>query len=357
MKILLTLDFPPEKGGIQHYLYQRVAHCYCAGDCVINAGCGSTPALDKELPCPVFSVTKASRGIFKKLALIPLFFLFVKHWFPRRSTVVVECGNVYPALLPWVIGFVYHVPYRIYTHGTELFACKRKNITGYLLRRALCRAESVYANSAFTGALARSLGVTAPVTVEPPRLDASRLLKAAARPPGPIQSALPQLLCVGRLVAHKGHHILLRALALLDKSEQVHSVIVGSGPQEAELRVLRKSLGLEKVELTGEIDDQSLHDCFSRATLFVLPSLENDRGVEGFGIVLLEAMAYHIPIIASACGGIREVLDNGSCGMLVPPGDPFALAQAITVMIHDKPLQERLTRAAYARLETYYVWK
>ena len=356
MKLLLTLDFPPEKGGIQNYLYERVAHCYEECDSVLVSGCGNAPELNSALPCPVFPGTKQAWGIFKKLALIPLFLLFVKHWFPRRAVMAVECGNVYAALIPWVTGFFYRVPYRIYTHGTELSACRGKNIAGYVLRRALCRAESVHANSAYTGGLVRALGVTAPLTLSPPRLDASRLPTAVERPEP--RHAVPQLLCVGRLVAHKGHHILLQALAMLAREEQAHCVIVGSGPQKAELTRLSQNLKLEKtVEFTGEIDDAGLRACYARATLFILPSLETSRGVEGFGIVLLEAMAYHIPIIASNTGGIPEVLDRGSCGILVAPGDAGALAAAIVNLVHDRQLQQRLTEAAFARLKAYYVWR
>jgi glycosyltransferase involved in cell wall biosynthesis len=73
--------------------------------------------------------------------------------------------------------------------------------------------------------------------------------------------------------------------------------------------------------------------------------------------VLLEAMAYHIPVIASACGGIPEVLDNGNAGILVEPGNSNALAGAIETLAQDQDHAEQLAARAYSRLLEHYVWR
>lgn len=124
----------------------------------------------------------------------------------------------------------------------------------------------------------------------------------------------------------KGLAVLIEAVALLKKSSDDRSFglwIVGDGPAKPELQNLCERLGLlDDVVFAGERSDvrQVLHT-FS---LLVQPSLS-----EGFGIAIAESMAAGLPVVASAVGGIPEVVVHGQTGWLVPPGDPTALAQAI----------------------------
>jgi len=124
----------------------------------------------------------------------------------------------------------------------------------------------------------------------------------------------------------KGLAVLLEAMALLKKSSDDRAFllwIVGDGPAKHALQNLSERLGLSQdVVFAGERRDveQILHTL----SLFVQPSLS-----EGFGIAIAEAMAAGLPVVASAVGGIPEVVLHGQTGWLVPPGDPWALAQAI----------------------------
>ena len=124
----------------------------------------------------------------------------------------------------------------------------------------------------------------------------------------------------------KGLSVLIEAMELLKKPSDDRSFclwIVGDGPAKPALQDLCERLGLlNDVVFAGERSDvkQVLHSL----SLFVQPSLS-----EGFGIAIAEAMAAGLPVVASAVGGIPEVVVHGQTGWLVPPGDPRALAQAI----------------------------
>jgi glycosyltransferase involved in cell wall biosynthesis len=111
------------------------------------------------------------------------------------------------------------------------------------------------------------------------------------------------------------------------------------------------------VSIKRNLSDELLQKEFCSADIFVLPSLKTSQGIEGFGIVLLEAMAYHLPIVASGSGGIPEVLDNGSCGILVKPGDIDELVSSIKYVSNNPSRAESLAKNAYERLVNYYVWK
>src|SRR5581483_5428280 len=123
------------------------------------------------------------------------------------------------------------------------------------------------------------------------------------------------------------------------------------GPDEigerAELVRLAQDLGLgERVEFVGPVYDyQDLLAYYRAADLFVLPSLQ-----EGFPRVIYEAMTQGLPVIATAVGGIPEVVVEGESGLLVPPGSESALAQAIDRLLSDGELRRRVIRGGYAKV-------
>ena len=149
---------------------------------------------------------------------------------------------------------------------------------------------------------------------------------------------------VAQLIERKGHRVLLDALpALLDEQPRLHVLFFGQGPLAAALQQHVESAGLsERVHLLGFRDDLSeLMPCLS---LLVHPAL-----MEGLGVSLLQAAAAGVPIIASRVGGIPEAVMDGVTGLLVPPGDPAALEQAMRRLLCEPLLRERLGRAGAER--------
>jgi glycosyltransferase involved in cell wall biosynthesis len=140
----------------------------------------------------------------------------------------------------------------------------------------------------------------------------------------------PLLLSIGRLVWEKGHQDLLRAVALLRARgrDDMRIVIVGTGPEEKRLRGVMRDLGLEDVtELRGFVEHDELPRLYAQASALVLGSLAVPFWEEQFGLVLAEAMAAHVPVVAAASGAIPEVV--GGSGMLFTPGDWVGLAAAL----------------------------
>lgn len=133
----------------------------------------------------------------------------------------------------------------------------------------------------------------------------------------------PKLLSVGSLTAQKNHALLVRALAALPDST-AELVIAGEGPLRPQLLALAQELGVAgRVHLPGFVSDPGA--LYRTADLFVLSS-----DYEGFGLVIVEALAYALPVIATDCpSGPAEILDDGRYGTLVPVGDVQALTAAI----------------------------
>jgi glycosyltransferase involved in cell wall biosynthesis len=157
----------------------------------------------------------------------------------------------------------------------------------------------------------------------------------------------PQLLCVGRLVAEKGHGVLLRALALLaHEGRDLEAVLVGGGPMQGRLEQLASELGVgDRVIFRGALAQEQLRDCYSGATLACSASF-----AEGVPVVLMEAMASTRPVVATAIAGVRELVRDGDTGLLVTPGNARELGRAIARVLDDPELRARLASAGRAHV-------
>jgi rhamnosyl/mannosyltransferase len=164
------------------------------------------------------------------------------------------------------------------------------------------------------------------------------------------------LLFVGRLRYYKGLDDLLRAMALIRDTANIPPavlLIAGRGPMEAAWSALAQELGVAgQVHFLGDVPDETLPALYHAADLFVLPA--NARA-EAFGAVLLEAMAAGLPAISTEVGsGTSYVNIQGETGLIVPPRDPEALAQAIASLLADDALRRRLGAQAHARVRAEF---
>jgi len=147
---------------------------------------------------------------------------------------------------------------------------------------------------------------------------------------------------MGRLSSVKGQKFLIEAMKeIASKSKDTKCLIIGSGREEEALKDLARSLGLEKrVIFTGAayIDIPLYLACMD---IFVLPSIE-----EGLGLALLEAMSLGRPCVASATGGIVNIVNDGINGILAPVGDSSAIANAVLRILNDKELAKNMSENA-----------
>jgi glycosyltransferase involved in cell wall biosynthesis len=148
----------------------------------------------------------------------------------------------------------------------------------------------------------------------------------------------PVVGAIGRLDPQKGFDVLVRALALVPG---LHGVVVGSGPADTELRALADATGVsDRFLLAG-------HRESARSALAAFDVLVAPSRFEGLPLVVLEAMAAKVPIVATTVGGIPEALTDGETALLVPPDDPPALAAAMRRLIEDDGLRALLAARAH----------
>jgi glycosyltransferase involved in cell wall biosynthesis len=162
-----------------------------------------------------------------------------------------------------------------------------------------------------------------------------------------------ELLCVAAVTPVKGHDVLLDALASV-ADLRLRCTCVGSLDRDRAFAggVRRRAQRLgDRVRFAGPCTGAALDRAYAGADLLVLPSR-----AESYGMVVSEALARGIPVIASDVGGVREALDHGP-GLLVAPGDPVALGAALRAWLGDPGLRERLRRAARERRPSLHGWE
>lgn len=172
----------------------------------------------------------------------------------------------------------------------------------------------------------------------------------AALAAAPDERSAATILTVCHLYPRKRVALLVRAMRPVVRARpDVELRIVGIGPEAERVRGLVERLGLNQhVKMLGHVPFAQLCAEYQRAALFCLPSVQ-----EGFGIVLLEAMAAGLPIVASRAAAVPEVAPDGECSILTPPDDEAALAAALLRALDDAALRRRLGEAGRERVRRY----
>jgi len=174
---------------------------------------------------------------------------------------------------------------------------------------------------------------------------------APAHEPSGLVRKRPVLVCVARLSPEKGHAGLIQAFAqLVTEGLDAELELLGEGPDRARIEQQIRVLGLsERVRLHGQVPEEQALTAMSRATVVVVSSF-----MEGLPVVLMEALALGIPVVAPCVAGIPELVEHGVSGLTFPPGDWDRLAQVLRQLLADPELRERLAREGKRRVEAEF---
>jgi glycosyltransferase involved in cell wall biosynthesis len=233
-----------------------------------------------------------------------------------------------------------------------LKAPQRTPLHAFITRYALAHADHVTATGLrLASATLRYAPREKPVTVVPYGIDLARF-----RPPprNGVRANDAVIGSVGRLSPEKGLDVLLRAAArLINGGTRLRVVLAGDGPERKRLAQLAERLGIsERVDVRGEVPHEQVPAVLAELDIFVMPSR-----AEGFGVAALEAQAMELPVVASLVDGLPDVVEDDRTGLLVPAGDPEALADAIARLAGDSALRADMGRAGRAFVERRYRWE
>jgi hypothetical protein len=161
MKLLITLDFPPEIGGIQRYVFDIVRFTFSSDDRVlVGCSCSRTHRTTySDVKAQIQWVSTPLSVINKKISCIPLLLRFIKLIGNDSELYEITCANVYAALVPWIASFFMHLRYSVYTHGTEIIFLQRRTMRAWLLKKVLKDASCLFSNSRYTASLLQQAGI------------------------------------------------------------------------------------------------------------------------------------------------------------------------------------------------------
>jgi colanic acid/amylovoran biosynthesis glycosyltransferase len=254
----------------------------------------------------------------------------------------------YPTTVALVIRWIFGIPFSFSAHAYDIY------LVPQLLPVKVRSAEFVVTCARVNAAYLEQLAGPAThdrIHVNYHGVDLTRFAPNRR----PVADGMPRIVTCGRLQIYKGHHVLLRACAAL--VQPVRCIVIGEGPQRANLEELARSLGIaDRVEFTGPLPQDQVARHYSEATLFVLASIV----VTSYGKrdvipnVLAEAMAMQVPVVATNISGIGELVSDGSSGRLVPPGDPDALARVLDELLGDESQRQRLALGGYQKVRAEF---
>jgi len=246
------------------------------------------------------------------------------------------------------------IPMVVNFHGAELLLARKFPWVAPVLRFLVGRSDAVVANSGFTAGRVRALR-DARVEVVP----YGSPLPAFEGQAEPFAKTPRRILFVGRHIERKGIPFLIRAMEKLENPADWELRIVGTGDVTEELKAeAANSAQAERIVFTGKLSSGELAREYLGADLFVLPAIVDSKGdTEGLGVVLIEAVAAGLPLVASDVGGIPDVVTDGETGLLVPEKDPVALARAFERLASDPALRAKVVAGAKSRCAELFSWE
>ena len=354
--LLVTLDFPPQRGGVARY-YDNLCRHLSGGSIVVLA-----PRAHGFVDEAVFSVVRRSLVWRWWPQWLPLF------WHIFRAARKHQCkhiavGQVLPVgTVVWLLSFIWRLPYSVLTHGMDVTLPQRSWRKRWLMQQICRRARFVTSVSEFTRGMLVQGGVSAEkISLLPPGVTELLPSQRDFRQEFGLEKDCFVLLTVGRLVERKGHDLVLSALADIAGRgiHNWHYFIVGTGPEQTLLEKVVVSLGLRsRVTFLYQLSDADMAAAYRACDVFVMPARADQGGVdvEGFGIVFLEAALFGKPSIASDSGGMADAIVHQQTGYIIRDGDARELADVIETLIQ-RPEQRKLWgEQARSRVKRDFLW-
>ena len=218
--------------------------------------------------------------------------------------------------------------------------------------RAFLEADAVISVDLAHAEYVRGFGRPDPIHVIPNFVDTRRYHPAVPSTPFPdrIEALVAQrhvLFCPRRLVPKNGVSVAIRAMRLLeDLGSHYALVVAGDGQERRQLEILVADLNLQRaVHFLGSVPAPSMPGLYRRSDVIVVPSVPSLGVEEATSISALEGQACARPVIASNLGGLREIIQEGETGLLLPPGDAAAIAEAVERVTADPYLASHLAAA------------
>lgn len=344
---MVNKHYPPHLGGIEHHVRDLAEALVARGHVVRAIVANEAPSTVVETTGGV-EIVRLGRSF--NVSSAPVAFGMARALRDEAGRAdLLHLHSPYPwGELEWLRAAP-RVP-SVLTYHSDIVR-QRVLLAGYapFLRRVLALVDRIIVSSPPMVELSTFLApVAKKCRVVPFGIDPSEFTDPSLEPAAHAIRAAherPIVLFVGRLIYYKGVEVLVRAMRSVDAD----LVVVGSGPLEGRVRALAREAGVEpRLTILPPLQRAELAAYYRAADVFCLPSVARS---EAFGLVQLEAMASGVPVVSTALPtGVPYVNLHGTSGLVVPPGDADALADALRTLVEDANLRARLGARARERV-------
>lgn len=330
--LLLTHEYYPFPGGVARYCYNLFRHFDTNKYLVVS-----------DHPVVVSQNNIIHLQLKNKFIRPSWFFSFFKlgQIIKREGIEQIFTPNILPlGSMAYLFFKIFKIPYVISLHGLDINNAlnSKPKLTLVILKSA----KHIICNTKYTALRLQSLDLPKnKISIIYPSLSAwakSEPSVADLRAKYNIQADDKVLLTVARLNYRKGHDLVIKALAHLNKFK-IKYLVVGSGNELANLKQLVKQEKIEdRVIFCGTVSDQALPSFYQLADIFIMPHREIGNDVEGFGMVFLEAASQALPIIAGNSGGVTEIFTDNLNILLIKNDDEEELGSILTKVLNNDKL-------------------
>ncbi len=386
--LLLTKFFPPDKGGIQNYLYNICKNLPSDNTFVLTSSflknkpktplssraerSGVERSLEQNiLNNEYFKIYKDNpSGIYKKLHLTS--FITYKETLKiikENSIEKIYLGHFYIpyAITALILKKFKNIPYTIFTHGLEILETSNSSKSNYILKLCLKNAQNIIVT---TNYLKKEiihkypeLNLEKKIIKIPPGVDSNHFKPDLNTSDLINKHNLENkkiIFTCGRLVKRKNHQLVIKALPeIIEKVPNTVYLVGGIGSEEKNLKKQVKDFELKNnVIFLKEIENKDLPLYYNLADIFCMPSIYNkEKGdIEGFGLVFLEAQSCSTPTIGSNTGGIPDAIKDNIDGYLVNPDSSRDLALKITELLLNNNLAQKMGEAGREKVTKEHDW-
>jgi glycosyltransferase involved in cell wall biosynthesis len=239
-------------------------------------------------------------------------------------------------------------------YGADLLLMRRFGFVKAFLDWFIRTADAVIAISSFTAAEVKTIR-DCTVDIIPYGTTIS-----ARRPDSDTVENGKMVLAVGRMIERKGFRYLVEAAPMIHEAHpDAHIWIVGGGPLLSDLNeFVNRSGCADYVHLPGKVSSERLEQFFAGCSIFVSPAIVDSNGdTEGLGVVIIEALSYRKPVVASNVGGIGDVVIDGETGLLVKQKEPRELADAVSSLLDTPPRGAALAQRGFDHVSHTFSWE
>ena len=360
--LIITLEYPPQAGGIASYVYNYVKHANPESVVVYAPPLPRAEELDKESPWKVYRRR-------------PYWFLVWPHWLRlffqiwgiiRREKITRM--DIHQALPVGYVGYLMKklvkIPYTIFLHGTDVTLATRDSLKLKNFKKVCEEAERIVVNSEFLKKkLLERVEAIAPVVVVYP-CPADNFLSVVS--PEKIAKMKEHLalqgkkiiVTVARMVEGKGYPHAIRMLPeILKEVPNVVWLMIGLGPKQQEIfDAVHKHYLQNVVRFLGQISFAELPVYYQASDVFALLTHPDDGAEEGWGTVFLEAAASGLPVVAGRSGGVEEAVKDGVTGFVVDVHQDKAVIKAISDLLKNPERSRQMGEAGKKRVREQFTW-